>query len=183
MADGCMDTISLRSPEQTSWRHSTKWLVSLAVAVLLVSGWAIRLLLRRPTHLTNPPQAIAISACPDSAPGVLHIRDDFWGIRGVRFDAPDDVFMVSKSDRDMLPESLYVVTLKSANAKIVVSPDEADFKDLEIAYPVFSEHAEKRYIRDSTGRVFGTDSSDSWGYLHTGERRRYARFSMEDAVG
>jgi hypothetical protein len=91
--------------------------------------------------------------------------------------------MVSKSDRDMLPESLYVVTLKSANAKIVVSPDEADFKDLEIAYRVFSEHAEKRYIRDSTGRVFGTDSSDSWGYLHTGERWRYARFSMEDAVG
>ena len=178
-----MDTISLRSPEQTSWRHSTKWLVSLAVAVLLVSGWAIRLLLRRPTHLTNPPQAIAISACPDSAPGVLHIRDDFWGIRGVRFDAPDDVFMVSKSDRDMPPESLYVVTLKSANAKIVVSPDEADFKDLEIAYPVFSEHVEKRYIRDSTGRVFGPDSSDSWGYLHTGERWRYTRFSTGDAVG
>ena len=183
MADGCMDTISLRSPEQTSWRHSTKWLVSLAVAVLLVSGWAIHLLLRRPTHLTNPPQAIAISACPDSAPGVLHIRDDFWGIRGVRFDAPDDVFMVSKSDRDMPPESLYVVTLKSANGKIVVSPDEADFKDLEIAYPVFSEHVEKRYIRDSTGRVFGTDSSDSWDCLHTGERWRCARFSMEDAVG
>jgi hypothetical protein len=90
--------------------------------------------------------------------------------------------MVSKSDRDMPPESLYVVTLKSANAKIVVSPDEADFKDLEIAYPVFSEHVEKRYIRDSTGRVFGPDSSDSWGYLHTGERWRYARFSMEDAV-
>ena len=53
----------------------------------------------------------------------------------------------------MPPESLHVVTLKSANAKIVVSPDEADFKDLEIAYPVFSEHVEKRYIRDSTGRV------------------------------
>jgi hypothetical protein len=70
--------------------------------------------------------------------------------------------MVSRVDRDEPPETLYVVTLKSANAKIVVSPDEADFKDLEIAYPVFSEHVEKRYIRDSTGRIFGTDS---WGYL------------------
>jgi hypothetical protein len=46
------------------------------------------------------------------------------------------------------------------------------------------------YQFDSFGRrfhgnwnVFGTDSSDSWGYLHTGERWRYARFSMEDAVG
>jgi hypothetical protein len=180
MTDGCTNAISLRSPEQTSWRHSTKWLVSLAVAVLLVSGWAIHLLLRRPTHLTNAPQAIAISACPESTPGVRHIRDDFLGIRGVRFDAPDDVFTVSRVVRDAPPETLYVVTMKSANAKIVVSPDQADFKCLEITYPVFSEHVEKRYIRDLTGRVFGTDS---WGYLHTGERWRYTRFSTGDAVG
>jgi hypothetical protein len=53
-------------------------------------------------------------------------------------------------------------------------------KDLKIAYPFFSEHVQKRYIRDSTGRVFGTDS---WGYLHAGERWRYTRFSTGDAVG
>jgi hypothetical protein len=172
MADGYTDTISLRS--------STKWLVSLALAVLLVSGWAIHLLLRRPAHLTNPPQAIAISACPDNTFGVRHIRDEFSGIRGVRFDVPDDVFMVNRASRDMPPETSYVVTLKSTSAKIVVSPDKGDFKDLEIAYPVFSEHVEKRNVRDSTGRVFGTDT---WGYLHTGERWRYTRFSTGDAVG
>jgi hypothetical protein len=179
MADGYTDATFLSSPEQVSWRHSAKWLIPLA-AVFLVSAGTIHLLLRRPTPLTNGPQAIAISACPDSTPGVRHIRDAFWGIRGVRFDAPDDVFGVSRVDRDAPPETLYVVTLKSANAKIVVSPDEADFKDLEIAYPVFSEHVGKRHIRDSTGRVFGTDS---WGYLHTGERWRYARFTTGDAVG
>jgi hypothetical protein len=179
MADGCTDAISLRAPEQPSGRHSAKWLFPLAVALLLVSAWAIYLLLRRSTYLTNPPQAIAISACSSTA-GVRHIRDDFLGNRGVRFDAPEDVFMVSRADRDMPREILYVVTLKSANAKVVVSPDEADFKDLEVVYPVFSEHVEKRYIRDSTGRVFGTDS---WGYLHTGERWRYTRFSTGDAVG
>jgi hypothetical protein len=180
VADEYAEPISARSPEQTSRRHSTKWLVSLAVAVLLVSTLAIHLPLRRSPRLTNAPQAIVISACPETTPGVHHIRGAFSGIRGIRFDAPDDVFMVSRVDRDMPPETLYVVTLKSANAKIVVSPDEADFKDLEIAYPVFSEHVEKRYIRDSTGRVFGTDS---WGYLHAGERWRYTRFSTGDAVG
>jgi len=180
MADGRTEPISDRSPGQTLRRHSTKWLVSLAVAVLLVSTLAIHLRFRRSPHLTNAPLAIAISACPETTPGVHHIRDAFSGIRGIRFDAPDDVFMVSRVNRDMPPETMYVVTLKSANAKIVVSPDEADFKDLEIAYPVFSEHVEKRNIRDSTGRVFGTDS---WGYLHTGERWRYTRFSTGDAVG
>jgi hypothetical protein len=35
--------------------------------------------------------------------------------------------MVSRVDRDAPPETLYVVPLRSTNAKIVVSPDEADF--------------------------------------------------------
>jgi len=83
--------------------------------------------------------------------------------------------------RDMPPERLYVVTsIGPAEAKLVVSPDPGDFRDLEVAYPTFSQHVGERIMRDSEGRSFGTDR---WGYLQSGERWRYVKFSTGDRVG
>jgi hypothetical protein len=104
------------------------------------------------------------------------IRSDF----GIRFDAPEKAFTVHADLRDTPTGTLYVVKLKDTNANIVVWRDDDIFKDLKVAYPVFSEHIEERNIRDATGRIFGTDR---WGYLQSGERWRYVKFSTSDAVG
>jgi hypothetical protein len=78
------------------------------------------------------------------------------------------------------PGTLYVIKLNDADATLEVWRDDDEFSDLKTAYPVFSEHVEERNIRDATGRILGTDR---WGYLQTGERWRYVRFSSGDAAG
>jgi hypothetical protein len=169
MADGRAGPISVPIAEQTSLQRSPKWLVSIVLAAALVSFFAIYLFLSHSPHVTNPPQAIAISVCPNVSPGVHRIRSDF----GIRFDAPEKAFTVHAGLRDMPPGTLYVVKLKGADPNIVVWRDDDIFS-------VFSEHIEERNIRDATGRIFGTDR---WGYLQSGERWRYVRFSSGDAAG
>jgi hypothetical protein len=176
MSNGRTGPIFTPFAKQTSLPRSPKWLVSIVLAVVLVSFFSIYLFLARSPHVTNPPQEIAISVCPDITSGVHRVRSDF----GIRFDAPEKAFTVHAGLRDMPPGTLYVVTLKDADAHIVVWRDDDIFRDLKIAYPVFSEHIEERNIRDATGRIFGTDR---WGYLQSGERWRYVRFSTRDAVG
>jgi hypothetical protein len=167
---------SVPIPEQTSVQRSSKWLVFIVLTAVLVSFFAIYLFLSHSPHVRNPPQAIAISVCPNVSPGVHRIRSDF----GIRFDAPEKAFTVHAGLRDMPPGTLYVVKLKDADPNIVVWRDDDIFRDLKSAYRVFSEHIEERNIRDATGRIFGTDR---WGYLQSGERWRYVRFSTGDAVG
>jgi len=100
---------------------------------------------------------------------------------GLRFDAPEKVFTIREAQRDMPPERAYVVTLNGrADAKLVVSPDSGDFRDLEVAYPTFSKNVEERTVQDTKGRDFGTDR---WGHLQNGERWRYVKFTTGDRVG
>jgi hypothetical protein len=99
---------------------------------------------------------------------------------GIRFDAPEKMFIVHAGLRDMPPGTLYVVKLRDSDANIAVWRDDDIFRDLKTAYSVFSEHVEERSIRDATGRISGTDH---WGYLQSGERWRYVRFSSGDAAG
>lgn len=169
-------SISVTHAKQTQWQHAPKWLVSIALALVLASFCGIYLFLARSPYVADPPQAIVISVCPDVASGVHRIRADF----GIRFDAPEREFTVDAGLRDSPPGTVYVVKLKTTRANIVVSYDDDDFRDLKIAYPVFSEQVEERNIRDATGRLFGTDH---WGYLQSGERWRYVKFSTGDAVG
>ena len=159
-----------------SEERSPKWLVAIVLTLVVASFFGIYLFLALSPRVANPPQAFAISACPDAAPGVYRIRSDF----GIQFDVPERAFTVHAGLRDMPPLTLYMVKLEDAGANIVVSGDDDDFRDLKIAYPVFSKHTEERNIRDATGRIFGTDR---WGYLQSGERWRYAKFSTGDAVG
>ncbi|MFI5098342.1 MAG: hypothetical protein ACHQT6_10250 [Candidatus Acidiferrales bacterium] len=176
MADGRAGPISAPFAGLTSLRRSPKRLASIALAVVLVSSFGIYLFFSRSPHITNPPQSIAISVCPNVTSGVHRISSDF----GIRFDAPENAFSVHAGLRDMPAGMLYVVKLKDADANIVVWRDDDIFRDLKIAYPVFSEHVEERSIRGAKGRIFGTDR---WGYLQSGERWRYVKFSTGDAVG
>ncbi len=176
MPDGGVGPISAPLAEQTSSRRSPKWLASIVLAVVLVCSFGIYLFFSRSPHVTNPPQSIAISVCPNVTSGVYRIRSDF----GIRSDAPEKVFTVHAGLSDMPPRTSYVVKLKDADASMVVGHDDEIFRNLKIAYPVFSEHVEERNIRGATGRIFGTDR---WGYLQSGERWRYVRFSTGAVVG
>jgi hypothetical protein len=175
-SNGRTGPIATPFAKQKSWHRSPKWLVPIVLAVVLVACFATYPYISRSQRVTNPPQAIAISVCPDVTSGVHRIGSDF----GIRFDAPEKAFTVRADLRDMPPGKSYAVRLKDAGADLVVSSDDDDFRNLKIAYPVFSEHIEERNIRDATGRIFGTDR---WGYLQSGERWRFVKFSTGDAVG
>ena len=145
-------------------------------AVTFVCSCLVFLLLSCSGGITNPPQAVAVSVCPDLTPGIRRIPSDF----GIRFDASEKLFMVHAGVRDMPPGTMYIVKLRDGDAHVVVWRGDDVFRDLKNAYPIFSKHIEERAIRDATGQSFGTDQ---WGYLQTGERWRYVKFSTGDAVG
>jgi hypothetical protein len=163
------------APKQTSSQQQPKWLTPVVV-VVLASSFVIYMYLSHSYHLTKPPLAIVISACSNITSGVQRITSDF----GIRFDAPEKMFIVHAGVRDMPPGTLYLVKLRDSDANISVSGDDDIFRDLKTAYPVFSEHVDERNIRAATGRISGTDH---WGYLQSGERWRYVRFSSGDAAG
>jgi hypothetical protein len=99
---------------------------------------------------------------------------------GIWLDAPEKTFTIHTGQSDMSPGTMVEVKLKDADAKMVVwSYDHGIFRNLEIAYLVFSDHVEQRNIRDAKGRIFGTDR---WDYLQSGERWRYVKFSTGDEV-
>ena len=178
-----MEDVTSRSPapnpppfaKQQFLQESPKWANPTIVAVLIFSVATYLLSFHSP-HAMSVPPAIIVSACPDLPSGMRRIRSDF----GTRFDASEKAFRVHAGLRDMPPGTLYVVKLKDADANIVVWRDDDILRNLKTAYPVFSKHVEERSIRTSTEHVFGTDR---WGYLQSGERWRYVRFSSGDAVG
>jgi len=123
------------------------------------------------------PQAVTIAVCQGSLAGVGRFTSRF----GLSFDAPENAFTVKKVQRDMPPEVIYVFApTVGTNARLVISPDDGDFRDLQVAYPTFSEDVGERTVQDSKGRSFGTDR---WGYLENGERWRYVKFNTGDRAG
>jgi hypothetical protein len=80
----------------------------------------------------------------------------------------------------MPPGMLHVVKLKKRSAQIVIWRDDDVFRELNFAFPVFSEHVEERDVRGPNGSLLG---KDHWGYLNTGERWRYVTFRRGDAMG
>ena len=173
-ANGTLGPKSTQPAKRT--KLQAKWPVFVVVVALFISASAIYLRFLRSHHITNPPPVIAISACPDVPSGMHRISSDF----GIRFDAPEKAFTVDAALQDMPPATVYVVKLRGSKTNMVIGGDGVTFRNLETAYPVFSEHVEERKIRDATGRSFGTDR---WGYLQSGERWRHVRFSTGDAAG
>ena len=150
-------------------------LVRVFAAMILCS--CLVLLLSCSSRISNPPVAVAVAVCPELTLGIHRIPSDF----GIRFDVSEKLFMVHAGVRDMPPGAVYIVKLRDGDAHVVVAwRDDDVFKDLEKAYPIFSKHIEERAIRDATGQRLGTDK---WGYLQTGERWRYVKFSTGDAAG
>jgi hypothetical protein len=147
------------------------------IATLVLCAWLTSLLLSCSSQNSDAPQPVSVTVCSSPTADEQRIKADF----GIHFDVPEKVFTVDAGIRDMPPGTLFVVKLREGEARMVIwHHDDGVFRDLENAYPMFSKHSEKRIIRDTAGRSFGTDR---WGYLHTGERWRYVTFSTGDAVG
>jgi hypothetical protein len=152
--------ISIPSAKQTRFQETQTYASTLICACMTF------LLLSCSRQITKPPQVVAVSVCRDVAHGMHRITSDF----GIRFDAPEKVFVVHEALRDMPPGMMYIVRLRDTDAHIVFWHDDDIFRDLKSAYPVFSKRVEERAIRDAVGGNFGTDQ---WGYLPDGERWRY----------
>jgi hypothetical protein len=128
-------------------------------------------------QVTQRPQGVKIAACPTTNLYANRFTVDFV----LSFYAPQKAFTVKIVQRDMPPEVVFMVTPDGhAGAKLTVSRDSEDFRDLEVAYPTFSSYVEERDVQDFKGRSFGTDR---WGYLQSGERWRYVKFITGGKVG
>jgi hypothetical protein len=99
---------------------------------------------------------------------------------GTQFDVPEKDFAVRSGMRDMPPGVAYVASFKDAGRNLLIWRADGAFDQLKSAFPVFSEHVEGRDVRIPSGQRIG---KDSWGYLKSGGRCRYVRFSSGDAVG
>jgi hypothetical protein len=181
--NGSTAPISPPFGKQTSWQQAPKWRLPIVILVFACS-FVSYMFFSASRLATKPPLAIVISACPDVTSGSHRITSDF-GIRfdapeKAFFDAPEKAFTVHTALQDMPPGALYVGQLKNADANMTISGDDDISSNLKTAYPIFSEHVEERNVRDTTGRICGTDR---WGYLPSGERWRYVRFSTRDAAG
>jgi hypothetical protein len=166
------------APQGSLQQPPTKW-VSRFFGLTLASSTLITCLLlscsRETTNL--PPKSVILSTCPESTSDAYRIKTDF----GLRFVAPENVYAVRAARRDMPPEMVYEVKLRGSNAKMVIAwRDDDVLKNLTIAYPMFSQLTEERNIRDAKGRIWGTDR---WGYLRSGERWRYVKFTSGYAAG
>lgn len=126
----------------------------------------------------DPPKAIGVSACADKVAGARRIAAEY----GLRFDAPENGFRVRQGFTDMPPERNYAVSLNvDAGATLVIlGPLNGGLQNLQSSYPTFSKSVGQRTVRDARGRNFGTDR---WGYLPSGERWRYVKFSTGNQVG
>jgi hypothetical protein len=137
-------------------RALPKWLIPIVMGSALVSSVSIYLFLARSATGTRP-RAVWLSR--HSPRGCNRINSDF----ATPFGAPEKDFTVHSGLRD-LPGTLYVVTLKRRSANIVIWHGGGDeiFRELNFAFPVFSEHVEDRDVRAVKGTLAG---KDHWGYL------------------
>lgn len=155
--------------------------VSSIVAAAVVCPLAVYVALRISRPAVSPPPELVISACRDLPPGVHRIGFDImfyvpgmeFTIRTVRGDTPPSIeYYVATTNRGATRSLLHMLEISVWGL--------AFERQLEFAWPVFSEHVEERNVPTAQGGVAGTDR---WGYLKTGERWRFIRFGRTEEVG
>jgi hypothetical protein len=157
--------------KQNLLRKLLKWLGATAVGLVLICSIVFYLVRIRTSHA---PIAIVVSACRDLDPGVRRIRADF----GTQFDISETAFVVKSGVQDMPPGVNYSVIPKDSTARLVITSNDT-WKEVEDAFPAFSEDLHERNIRGANGRSVGMDR---WGSLKSGERWRFVKFFNRDAV-
>src|ERR1700730_1758522 len=147
------------------------WLGVTVVGLVLISSIVFYLVRIRASYA---PTAIVVSACGELGLGVRRIRADF----GTQFDISETVFLVKSGVQDMPPGINYSVILKDSTARLVITSNDT-WKEVDDAFPIFSEDLHERDIRGANGRSVGMDR---WGSLKSGERWRFVKFFNRDAV-
>ena len=146
------------------------WIIVSALGLVLIFSVLLYLFCK---NIPYPPRAVVLSVCRSSTNGVRRIQANF----GTQFDVSQSLFTVEAGMRDMPPGTLYVVTLKNGRNNMVVWQNDEIFSELKSGV---SNPVGERQIRSTNGIIVG---EDRWGYLNDGDRWRYVRFFIGDAVG
>jgi hypothetical protein len=128
------------------------------------------------TRDPRPPAVATIHRCAGFASETQGIKAPY----GIRFSVSEKAFAIRSFSSDMPPEKDYAITLKGADAEMIVAHDDGIWPDLRDTSPIFSRRVADRSSRSIWARAAG---KDTWGYLKSGERWRYVAFSTGDAIG
>jgi hypothetical protein len=124
----------------------------------------------------QPPPALVISDCRTIAPGMRRIGTE----SSTQFDVTSDTVFAIHAGLSDMPGNGYDATVKYGGASMAISSEDYVFSNLKSNFPHSSENLIERVVRDRKGRLIG---EDRWGYLETGERWRFVRFSWGEAMG
>jgi hypothetical protein len=126
------------------------------------------------------PRALTISPCQEVPPNMRRIAANLPFPDAIEFDVPYTDFGVQSGTRDMPPGQVHLVTLRGRNERLEISNFELSFEKELVGFSAHSAHVYQSAIRTSHGRKIG---EDHWGYLKTGERWRYLRFTRGEEDG
>lgn len=167
---------------RNSWRVFPVWLISaiaVAVMVCLIAGY---LALRHPGPPATPPPTVVVSDCRDVAPGVRRIGRDL----SIKFDIPVSRLAFDSGETgwsDRPNRQHYDIAFQdqsSITMRIEVWPYFNLNRNLQLAWPKFSERVEERDVRNAHGGVVG---KDHWGVWNDGKRWRLVIFAGREEVG
>jgi hypothetical protein len=126
------------------------------------------------------PRAFTISPCREVPPNIHRIAARLPFPDAIEFDVPYTDFGVQSGIQDMPPGEAHLVALRGRNERLEISNFGLSFEKELAGFSAHSVHVYQRIIRTSHGRKIG---EDHWGYLKTGERWRYLRFTRGEEDG
>jgi hypothetical protein len=98
----------------------------------------------------------------------------------IEFDVPETNFVLKSMTQDSPPGEVHLVRIRDRNEGLEISNFVLSFEKELMGFPTHSVHVHQSAIRTSHGRKIG---EDHWGYLKTGERWRYLRFTGGEEDG
>lgn len=155
------------------------WLIATLAGAAMLSAVTAYMVLRRPPPLASPP-LIVVSPCRDVPSGMQ--RGGFE----VKFDVPEACCTLDSVVRDMLPEVIFGVRIKTRDNEFMeIRVGHVDFEaELSSRWTLTSDRVEKRAVRDSRGDWVGEDHwghwkgrVDQWGHWVSGKSWRYVTFA------
>jgi hypothetical protein len=129
----------------------------------------------------HAPRALTISPCREVPPNMHRISARLLIFPdAVEFDVPETIFVLKSMTQDSPPGEVHFVRVRDRNEGLEISNFGLSFEKDLAGFAAHSAHAYQTTIRTSHGRKIG---EDHWGYLKTGERWRYLKFTRAEEDG